>query len=452
MKRVALFLLAGLPALVTFGQTGVLSFEEAVKIGLENSVSLNQEKQRLALAQVQKNSGWAQLAPSIGLNGNAFRVDGNSFNQQQGTIVKGKRDAVTGSIGADVTLFNGFNRINNAKMASSALDAQTYHVHRTTQDVINAIAGQYLQVLLDKELLRIAQENLETQQRQFELISEQVKLGVRSPVDEYNQDAQVKRQELLMLQAEITLNNDKAALSQTLLLDPSADFDVQKPVWDINQIGGATYVLDSMYSTALRSRSDYLRAVSNEASLRFSAKSAFGTLTPNLTAFGNYGSAYNFIYGLPDSVSNLVNRDFSEQFRSDNVYKNYGLTLQIPLFNGLQRKAFYYQERTNYLNSRWVTRNLEILVKNDVRRAYLNFESAKKGFMAGVSQLEAATMAYSLETERFNLGITNFADYVQSNRSYVEAQTAKAQAEYRLVFQRILLEYAMGTLRPEDLQ
>jgi outer membrane protein len=126
--------------------------------------------------------------------------------------------------------------------------------------------------------------------------------------------------------------------------------------------------------------------------------------------------------------------------------------LQIPLFNGLQRKAVYFQQKTNYLNSKWVTRNLEILVKNDVRRAYLNFESAKKGFMAGVSQLEAATMAYSLETERFNLGITSFADYIQSNRSYVEAQTAKAQAEYRLVFQRILLEYAMGTLRPEDLQ
>jgi outer membrane protein len=452
MRLIVIFLLAGFTVSGALGQSKLLSFEEAVKIGMENSVSLNQEKQRLALAQVQKSSGWAQLGPNLGLNGNAFRVDGNSFNQQQGIIVKGKRDAVTGSVGADITLFNGFNKINNAKMTSSALDAQSYNVHRTSQEVINAIAGQYLQVLLDKELLRIAQENLEVQERQYELISEQVKLGVRSPVDEYNQDAQVKSQELRMLQAEITLNNDKAALSQTLLLDPSVEFDVQKPAWDISQISGAAYVLDSMYSMALRSRGDYLRAVSNEAAMRFSAKSAFGSFTPNLAAFGNYGSAYNFIHGLSDSISNIVNRDFSEQFRSDNVYKNYGLTLQIPIFNGLQRKAFYYQQKTSYINSQWITRNLEILVKNDVRRAYLNFEIAKKGFTAGSSQLEAATMAYSLETERFNLGITNFADYVQSNRAFVQAQTDKAQAEFRLVFQRILLEYAMGTLRPEDLQ
>jgi len=33
---------------------------------------------------------------------------------------------------------------------------------------------------------------------------------------------------------------------------------------------------------------------------------------------------------------------------------------------------------------------------------------------------------------------------------YVQAQTDKAQAEYTLVFQKIVLEYAVGTLKTED--
>jgi hypothetical protein len=33
---------------------------------------------------------------------------------------------------------------------------------------------------------------------------------------------------------------------------------------------------------------------------------------------------------------------------------------------------------------------------------------------------------------------------------FVKAQTDKAQAEYRLMFQKVLVDYAVGTLKPED--
>jgi outer membrane protein TolC len=61
-------------------------------------------------------------------------------------------------------------------------------------------------------------------------------------------------------------------------------------------------------------------------------------------------------------------------------------------------------------------------------------------------------MAFSLETERYNLGVTNFVDFVNANRLFVQAQTDKAQAEYRLLFQKVAIGYSIGTLRPEDLE
>jgi outer membrane protein len=33
---------------------------------------------------------------------------------------------------------------------------------------------------------------------------------------------------------------------------------------------------------------------------------------------------------------------------------------------------------------------------------------------------------------------------------FVQAQTDKAQAEYRFLFQKVLLDYAVGTLKVED--
>src|SRR5688572_32196533 len=52
------------------------------------------------------------------------------------------------------TLFrsSGFNTM---RQSSSLLDAQLHQVKRSTQDIINIVATQYLQVLLDQELLKI---------------------------------------------------------------------------------------------------------------------------------------------------------------------------------------------------------------------------------------------------------------------------------------------------------
>jgi outer membrane protein len=203
-----------------------------------------------------------------------------------------------------------------------------------------------------------------------------------------------------------------------------------------------------------------------------------GNMMPSLFAFFNYGSAYNFQRGEPDSVSrfrtlvvvdpsqasgyglqgvetlqpNDKQRSFNDQFRFDNVYKQYGFQLSIPLFSGLQNRTNYYQQKTLYENSKLTRKNIEYQIRNDVVRASRNYDGAKKAYVVTVDQLKAAEMAFGLETERYNLGVTNFVDFINANRVFVQAQTDKAQAEYRLLFQKVLLDYAVGTLKVEDIQ
>ncbi|HRI80057.1 MAG TPA: TolC family protein, partial [Cyclobacteriaceae bacterium] len=204
-----------------FSQTPVkvLKFEEAVTIGLRNNVLFNIQKNNLEYSQMQKMQSIAGMGPNISLNGNAARIDGNSFNPNTGTVVNGIRDNVTGSINANINLFSGLRQQNLVRQYANALDAQTYFVNRTSQDVINTVANQYLRVMLDVELVKIAKENFDALAKQLDQVKEQVNLGARGPVDEHNQDAQTKAAELRYIQAQITLNNDKAVLAQTILID-----------------------------------------------------------------------------------------------------------------------------------------------------------------------------------------------------------------------------------------
>ena len=433
----------------------VLTFQEAVSIALRNNVTLAQQKNNLEAAQMQRTASLLNMAPTVNVNAFAQQFNGNSFNQQQGRAVNGVRDAVNGSINASLPIFNGFNLLNTAKQTGSQLEAQSYFVKRTTEDVINTVSSQYLQVLLDIELLRIAKENFEAQNIQLNQIKEQVSVGSRSPVDEYNQVGQTRAAELRMLQAEINLTNDRALLTQTLLIDPFAEFEVQKPGWSIEELQLINPNIEQMYTVAKENRGDLLRAVNTESAARYGLLATRGALAPSLGAFFSYGSAYNYQHDIPDSIlanNPSINRSFEEQFGNDNVFKSYGLQLTIPVLNGFQSRNRMVQQKITYRNNRLQRENTEIVVKTDVLRAAKNFQVGKTAYAVSQSQLEAAELAFQLESERYNLGVTNFVDFAQANRTLVQAQTDKAQAEYRLIFQKILLEYATGTLKIEGIE
>src|SRR5258708_10715833 len=78
----------------TQAQPKVLTFEEAVKTALQNGLLLNQQKNNLQFNQTQKLQSVVAMGPTVTLNGNAYQVNGNSFNNNTGTVINGIRDNV----------------------------------------------------------------------------------------------------------------------------------------------------------------------------------------------------------------------------------------------------------------------------------------------------------------------------------------------------------------------
>ncbi len=448
MKNFLIVFFVGL-SLTTMAQTKLLTYQEAVQIGMKNSYLLNQQKNNLELNQMQKMSKIAGLGPSLSASANAYRVDGNTFNQNTGNVVNGVFDQVNGSLNANLNLFNGFGQVNQLRQSISLLDAQSFYVNRTTQDVLNTISTQYLTVLLDIELLRIAKENHTAQINQLDQIKELVSVGSKSPVDEYNQLSLTKAAELRALSAEIQLIIDKSLLTQTLLLDPDEHYEMIRPELSVNSLDKGDVVLPTLIELAMKSRGDYLRAVKNEEAAKYGMYVSRGNMLPSLSAFGTLYSAYNHAHG------DINTRPFENQFRVDNLRKVYGLQLNVPIFGGnqnFQYRTANVQQKVAYHNSQEMRKNAEIQVKTDVYRAYQNLELYKKTYTVTLSQLEAAQEAFKLENERYNLGITNFVDLSNATKVLVQSQTDHASAEFRLIFQKILLEYAVGSLKAEDLE
>ena len=423
----------------------VLTFKEAVDIALKNNLVLNQQRNNLNTSQANKLSNFAQLGPQASVNGSFGQRSGNTFIQQEARVVNATVYLANASFNAQMPIFGGFSGINFARQADSQLDAQVAFVQRSTQDVINTVAIQYLQVLLDRELLKIAEENVTLQKTIMDQVKAQVELGSRPPVDQYNQQAQLSNAELRVTQAEFSLVNDKMLLYQTLLIDPTVTRVIEEPAWDINAIALDNLTLDQLIQEAMTRRADLKQFQYTARASKYAMHANKGNFFPQLNAVYSNGSAWNKQKDAP------VLRTFNDQFFTDNRSNYLGLNLNIPLFGAFQNRLNYVRSKTQYKNDELVAKNREVVVKADVVRAYENLESIKKAYSAGLTGLEASKVAHDLEKERYQLDVTSFVDMANANRTYIQAQTDMAQAKYRLLFQKILLDYAIGTLKPEDI-
>lgn len=437
------------PALAQDSVQSKLSFKEAVSIGLENNLNLNQQENLLISSRVSKTAGLLSIGPSLSINGNAGRNDGNSFIQQEGSVVNGVTDFVNASIDASMPLFQGFNAVNTYRQSSSLYEAQLHRVKRTNQDVIREVSRLYLLCLLDQQLVVINMQNLEAQQKQYEQIAAYVEAGIRAEVDLKNQEFQVKNAELLVVRAKNTLRNDKALLAQTIQLDPAIPFDLAEPT--LSTVDYQNISLDDLYKAAFEHRSDLQTAKSNEEATRFGMKATRGTYFPSIRLFASYGSAYNYIYR-NEVLTDVENRSFAQQFRTDNKQLTYGVSFSIPIFGGFQTRSAVVRNKILHENAKLESENTELLVKSEVLLAYQNLQDAQSAFQSAEAQLTAAETSYGLEKERYALGISDIVALTQSVQSYTRAKADYESARYTLMFQNILINYATGTLKIEDIQ
>jgi outer membrane protein len=423
-----------------------LTYNEAIKIALKNNLILNQQKNNLHTAQVQKNQSIAAFFPDVSIYGGAQHSDGRQPNPDGGELVDLSYDNVYGGIQAQWNIFNGLNAVNTTLRSHSQLFAQTAFVERSEQKAVADVTNQYLQVLLDQELLKIAEGTYRTQEVVLSQMREQVNLGSRAESDMYTQDAQVRNLQVTALRAKVTLENDKALLAQMLQLDPAISFEVQPPP-TMSTSPYVNFPLDSLYDIAVSNRPDLMQAKYQAKANEYAYRATFNGYLPRVTLFADYGSSYNSLFKEDPNYGN-----FNNQFRTVFPQLTYGVRLAVPIFDRMVTRSTRVLNKMTFENSVLERENLEKTVKIEVKRSYNNYKAGLEAYEASKIQLKAGELALQTQQESLILGLVGPVELATATQTYVQAAASKAQAEVTLAFQHMLLEYALGTLKPEDLQ
>ena len=167
-----------------------------------------------------------------------------------------------------------------------------------------------------------------------------------------------------------------------------------------------------------------------------------GAYIPRLSGFYNWSSRY---------TDQTITRDLSEQFWVDNTRQQFGLQLSVPIYNGLRNRANVVNAKVRHENAKLDVKNQEILVQSEVLQAYQNFQDIEQAYQVSLVQFQAAEKSLETQRESYDLGISNLIELSRANRSYVDAQSTLNRSKYALLFQKILMDYAIGTLQLDQI-
>lgn len=418
-----------------------LDFRQAVDIALSKNLDYQIQSNEMEVLKRQKQSAFASHFPSANLGTSFQQQKGQQFQQIEGEIVVTNvtNEIVSSGLNLNMPIFNSGRRILDTQTAKLEFLAGEKGLERAAQQVIFDVSIKYLQVLLDEELYRIAKENLDNQKQQLEQITGFVESGLRTLSDQYNQESEVARLESVALKAQVQLENDLWDLSEYLQLEPTVIPDLNPVDPAATGVSFAGLTINELYELAKDNRSDLDQQKLLVESTQKSVKAMKAMYFPRISAFYNYNTFY----------TSLDERSFNEQFMQIYPQQNFGLSLQIPIFNNLQTKLDVSRRKVAYQNQVLQKQSIDRKVYQDVKLAYINYQAAVNNERNTQVQVLAAEEAQNAVKERFRLGLSNFVDLSTANQQLVASQADQAQAIYTLYFQEILMKHALGTLNIE---
>lgn len=419
--------------------TLLISFDDAVAIGLQRNQAYQMQLNEQEVLKTEKQAATAAFFPNLNINNNLSQQSGQQSQLVEGefifTTINNRR--ISTGLNAELPIYSG-GRISHRRQAAGLLEeAGEYSLQRGAQEVVFQVAQQYLQVLLDEELYRLAMQNLESQKEQLRQIEGFVEVGINTLSDQYNQQSEVARLETVALNVKIQLETDLWEMAELLQLEPGTfpqliPVDVTAPQQsDFLALGS-----EALYELAFQNRKDYKAQQLSELAGKKLLSAARAGFFPQLSASFNYNTFF----------TSLDERTFSDQFLNIYPQMTMGFNLSIPIFNNFDNKLSVARSRLELKNRQLELLAVERSLNQETRLAYENFKGAIRRQQSTQVQLKAATEAQLAIHEKFKLGLANFVDLAQANQQLATAQSDHAQATYTLYFQETLMKYTLGLL------
>lgn len=412
--------------------------QKCFEYALENNIQVKRQLLNAQYYENQVNQARSDKLPNLNAQVGSDYSFGRTLNYDN-TYKNTNSTGLSGGISSNMTLFKGMTLTNTVQQRQLDLEAINNDVQKTKDDIMLAIAAEYLQILFAEEVLLVDSANIEVTKQQLERSRQLVDAGSLARGSMLEIEAQLAREELLLVNDQNNLQLAYLNLYQFLDLPITESFKIEKP--KLPEIQANLTMMNSfdVFNTAINVRPEIRAAQLRVESARKQMLIAKGSGMPSLSFGANYYNNFNNQY--TDLTGEKIS--FNDQMKN-NYRGSLGLTLSIPIFNRFQVKNGVANSEIQMYDYEYQLQQARNVLRKDIEQVYTNALASLNRYISTDKAVTSMKEAFRYTEEKFNVGMINSVEYNQSKNNLTVAQSDLLQAKYEFIFRTKILDFYNG--------
>ena len=429
-----------------------LSLSDCIELALNNATTAKKAKANLKLQGSDVLRSYGNFLPKVSVSA-TYTPSSLSQSYVQYYLnapplkIKSESGTVNLTLTTSLNLFNGFSDFASLQSALNKEEAAGYTLSRALQTIVYDVTQYYYQVLMNRELLDIAKENLLSIKNQLTLTDRQYQIGLKSRTDLFQQQAAAAESSLSVIQAETRMQRSTLELLRRLQIDPRTRITLDSNPKELNSALSSKPDIDALVTIALEQRSDLKSKELETRAAKWQITQSRSAWYPHLALNANASTAgtdflrqsysgYSIDYSYPP---------VSDQLRNSIGY-SVGLNLSWSIFDGFQTSYNVQSAKVNHLNQKFDYDDLKNNIALDLQQAANDYASALMQIETSKVSLTASNSAFEDIKRKYELGAAGFVELSTARASLFNARSNLSQATYNLALQKNVLDYATGTI------
>ena len=450
---------------------------KCVDYAMANNITIKQTALQEQFSNLTLKQSKLSQYPTANINNNLSYnygiVQDASFK-----VVNGGSFSYSGSLQSSVEIFNWFSKKNTIAANEWEAQASKANTDKLRNDIALTVANFYLQVLLAKQQVDIAEIQLTQSKAQYSNTRKLVDAGSLPELNAAELEAQIARDSANVITAKGNVTTNLLSLKAYMSLDAAEPFEIDTPPVDMIPVEKiADLQPEAVYASAL---ANLPQQRYNELKLKAAQKSrdaAKGALYPTLSGFASLNSGFNdktyeirgadtlivpvtpskigavTVGGTPYDVLSLNTysrvtpivgkRSFLPQL-SDNFRKSIGVSLSIPIFNGASARTSWERSKLTIMNLELQKQIDNQKTKQDIYTAYNNAIVALEKFNASKKSVETAERSYTFAQKRADVGMLSTFELITNQNNLFTARLQNVLDQFDYVFKMKVLEFYKG--------
>ncbi len=447
----------------------IYTLQQCIDIAIKNNADVKtsefqKDNNKVTLQQAKGNMlPYLNTTISHGLN------QGRSLNPVTNGYISQNYNQGNYNLNAGITVWNASSITNSVKQNALNYQASEMDLQQVKDNTTINVILAYLTVLNNQELLNMSIRQAAVSRAQVNRLEIQNKEGSIAPGDLYNMKGQLGTNELTVIDNRNQLRSSQLALTQLMNI-PFTENIRLSPI-SIDSIGT---LYDGTVEQVVQQATQNLPMI-KAADLREKGavkglKAARGGLFPTLSLNGNLGTTYSsattangpLLSAIDKQTGDyvMVNNNKAPVFTTDKTYEQHkiaygeqwtnnffssiGLSLKIPILNGLQNRVRVNQAKITERQTSFQAKTVKIQLRQNVEQAYVNMQAAFDRLQGLIQQVKDYDEAFRTAQVKFDAGAITSVDYTIAKNYVDQANLNLIAARYNYILRTKILAYYEG--------